>query len=122
MDLEPVKGSENKAFKKQKVVTQMIRKKGFKKKEMVSSIEDSRGVSEVSSGLCNYQTVKLAKAVSVEWGKKKSGFTCRVKSKIERNARFSPLSLQICALTLTILLSVLNIRHHQHFYDSIEFG
>lgn len=90
MELEPVKGSENKAFKKQKVVTQMIRKKGFKKKEMVSSIEDSRGVSEVSSGLCNYQTVKLAKAVSVEWGKKKSGFTCRVKSKIERICQILP--------------------------------
>lgn len=76
--MEPARCSENKPFKKQKVVTQKTREKCFKKKEMVSSVEGNSGASEVSSRFGNYQMVKLARAVSVEWGKKKSGFKCKV--------------------------------------------
>lgn len=88
--MEPARYSENKPFKKQKVVTQKTREKCFKKKEMVSSVEGNSGASEVSSRFGNYQMVKLARAVSVEWGKKKSGFKCRVKSKSEGLCQMSP--------------------------------
>ena len=76
---------------------------------MVSCADGSREASEVSSGFGNYQMVNLVKAVSVEWGVKKSVFKCRVKSKSERICQMSPLCLSRSTLYPSPLCSLSQI-------------
>lgn len=90
-ELEPARGSENEPFKKQTVITQKRKEKWFKNKGMASSVKGSRRASEVFSRFVNYQMMKSASAISVEWDKKKSGLKCRVKSKSEGMYQVSPL-------------------------------
>lgn len=64
-ELEPARVSENEPFKKQTIVTQKVREKGFKKEEVVSCVGGSREASDIPSGFGNYHIVNLARAVSV---------------------------------------------------------
>lgn len=111
-ELEPARGSENEPFKKQTVITQKRKEKWFKNKGMASSVKGSRRASEVFSRFVNYQMMKSASAISVEWDKKKSGLKCRVKSKSEGMYQVSPLCPSR-SIPFTVLLSFPGIRQHR---------
>lgn len=104
---------------------QRVREKRGEKEEVVSCVEGSTEDSEVSSGFGNYQMVNFARAVSAEWGEKKSGFKCRVKPKNEGPCQMSPLCpsrSMLYPLPLCCLSQINGNINRIPLSDSTEFG